>query len=439
MTRRIAIAFLTKDQTELSSRTISPLLQAHADIFWIDGSTTEKGRTLPHKISLDQPQNHHIFVHANVLGGPDAAVAYALTQMLKGGDYTYIGLCESDVLLQEGWFEHTMDLFEVGECDGLQVGAVSARCYQDRILVQRDAYAVCHNLGFGQAILTREAAWLALANMRTGWSTDNRRLFAQLSGIDIGAYWAFRASENAVTADWNQDRVLASHGLASLALTPTACEMLGQTPPLDQQGLVLAKAPIEDRRNDVAFDRYVHQTAAIREGKLRPGTPGPIYVDDGGRRLYFPHQLGLLDARFGGDWNLKWFQGMGPFGWKAGATIARGVDTTGYKDGDPVPDVLIAQWPTLDITLSGSVEFLVSGGDKGGQIMVEDLHSGYTVKPTLPSGTAIMGLVAPCGVSHRQLRLTALAPGVCFHGIRTREPQPERTDWAFDYSALPGV
>jgi 2-deoxy-D-gluconate 3-dehydrogenase len=133
--------------------------------------------------------------------------------MLKRGHhdfkYTHIGLVENDVLLDKDWFDQTMALFEQGKAAGLEVGAVSARCYEDRILIQRDGYAITHNTGAGMIIFSRKAAELVLQNYRTVFTTENRLLFAQLSGIDIGAYWAFRGSQHWLVADWNFDRVLA--------------------------------------------------------------------------------------------------------------------------------------------------------------------------------------------------------------------------------------
>lgn len=413
---RIAIAYLSKDRVELSRRTIKSLLGLPVDLFWIDGSSTEEGRAVPYKVSLDQEPGHRIFVHGSIYGGPDAAVAYALTAMLDGGDYDYVGLCESDVLLHDDWFGPTLALFERGASDGLTVGAVSARCFQDRILVQRDGYALMHNLGFGMQIMTREAGQIALCNMRTGWTQDNRRLFCQLSGLDIGTWWAFKAMDHQICGDWNQDRVLAAHGLASLALTPSPVEMIGQEPPLAEQGLKLVEEPFEPLRNDEAFARYVETTRRIRDGEIRVGTTRAIYRDDTGSTLYFPHQIGAIDgAEFTGDWRLKWTQGFGPFAYRAGAECS------------------------LTVTVSGPCEFLVAGGAKGGQVLVEDLRSGYSVKPTLPPGDQIMSLVVPCGVSHRAVRLTMLAPGPVFHGLRCRERQVMQQGWLFDHSQLPPV
>ena len=184
---RVAIAFSTKDRTELSKRTIEPLLGLDCALYWVDGSTTKEGEELP--FSYEAP--FKFYVRSNVRGGADAAIVHNLTMLLQT-DCAYVGLVENDCLLTDPkWFEKTMALFEYGEDDGLKVGAVSARCYEDRILFQRPDYAVLHNTGAGMVIYTREAAELILKYFRTGWTNANRLLFSQLSGIDIGAYWAF--------------------------------------------------------------------------------------------------------------------------------------------------------------------------------------------------------------------------------------------------------
>lgn len=419
---KVALGFLTKDRTELSERTIRPLLQPDLfDLFIFDGSSTEAGRAFPYRVSTEE-KHRHIKVHANVVGGPDAAVAYALTTMLKGGDYTHVGLCENDVLLHLDWFGPVMALFDRGAAEGLEVGAVSARCYEDRILIQRDGYAVCHNLGWGQQILTREAAQLSLMNMRTSMTVENRRLFMQLSGIDIGAYWAFRQGEHSLCPDWGNDRILASHGLASLALTPSPVEMIGQVPPLSEQGLTLVTQPVDLLRDDAAFSRYVERTNQVRNGSLKL-FHGPFLYEPGAGWIVFAHQIAQIGGRYEGDWRLKWLQGFGPFGWMVGEDHTLG--------GVPFP-------PTVTIPLSGPVEFLVSGGANGGQFELEDLSSGYTVSPVLPADQ-LVSLPVPGNVSYRDIRLTALTPGVIFHGVRTKEPQPAYGGQPFDHSTLPPV
>jgi hypothetical protein len=421
---RIALAFLTRDKVELSSRTVKPLLGlSDVDLFWIDGSQTPEGRELPVRTSLEAGENHRIKLHMGVLGGPDAAVVYALTTMLKGG-YEYVGLCESDVVLPDGWLGPTLALFERGQAEGLHVGAVSTRAYEDRILCQRDGYAVMLNLGWGQQLMTREAACLALTYGRTGFTTENRRVFCQLSGLDIGRWWAFRAMEHGLVADWHNDVVLASHGLASLALTPSPVEMIGQVPPLHEQGLTIATKPVELLRNDDAFARYAGNTACIRQGKwsLNPS----LELQDQQGYTIFPHQVATFGGLYEGDWRLKFSQGFGPFVWKAGEVV----------EDDVLGSMFVT--PAFTIPLSGPVDFLVSGGADGGQVELVDTYSGYTIRPTLPP-EKVVSLPCPASVSYRQLRLTMLTPGCCFYGIRSREQQPRIPGVAFDWHTLPKV
>ncbi len=429
---KVAIAFLTKDKVELSKRTIEPLLQWDKfDLHWFDGSVTEDGKTLWEDyaaVYLD---------HEDVGGGPDAAVAFALTTLLaartsadiKRGDevghdgtvprYDFIGLVENDVLLQPAWFDRTMALFTAGKVDGLEVGAVSPRAYVDRILCQRERYALCLNLGWGVQIMTRRAAELTLQHFRTGHTLEVRRVFAQLTGVDVGKYWAFRANEHMLVADWQNDKTLAAHGLASLALVPSPVEMIGQEPSLEQQGLKLATEPV-DRRDDQAFQAFVDRTYDIRNGLWQPGYCGVRYRADDGQTTVFAHQVfGLEDAKYEGDWRLRWVQGFGPFAWRA------------TRKGD-----------SFCCYVSGACDVMVSGGPDGGEVEVCDVGSGYVVKPRLPPEGVqgnVMHLMVPAQVAYRKIRVTAVDPGISFFGLRCREPQPEVRDWSFDHSYLPPV
>jgi hypothetical protein len=412
VTNKVAIAFLTKDRVELSKRSIEPLLQPdELDLWWIDGSTAAAAVDFPCSYGTDNFE-----LRSNVVGGADPAAVYALTEMLKH-DYTHVGFVENDVLLHPDWFGPTMALFERGAAEGLAVGAASARCYQDRILFQRDGFAVCHNLGWGQVVFSRRAAELTLRHYRTHWTTENRRVFARLSGIDIGAYWAFRANEHFTTPDWGNDAVLASHGLSSLALVPSLVEMIGQQPSLAEQGLTLATAPVEDRRNDDAFLRFMSNTDDIRNGDLSLGVPPVRYRDDSGVEYVFAHQLdGLPHARWDGDWRLRWSPGLGGF-------AARG---------------LIIPNAGFEACISGSCRFMVGGGAKGGQIAVEDLKSKYVARPTLlpEASNQVTQVVVPASVSWRPVRLTVLSGEAVLFGIQCQEPQPVVTDWKFDHSKL---
>ena len=420
---KIAIAFLTKDRVDLSKCTIVPLLQPDKfTTFIIDGSHTPAGMRFADGYTEEGTPYH---VHINVKGGADAAVVYALTEMLKG-DYTHVGLVENDALLHPDWFGPAMALFKRGEADGLSVGAVSARAYTDRILVQRDGYALMHNLGWGMQIMTRQAAELTLRHFRTHWTTENRRTFARLSGIDIGSYWAFRTNDHWTTPDWGNDAVLASHGLASLALVPSPVEMIGQKPSLADQGLKLADAPVEDRRNDDAFDRFATMTSLIRENHLDIGISPVRFRGDDGTEIIFAHQLDSLRGAFwSGDWRLKWSPGLGGF-------AARGFSPALVNAKQPEPGA------SFECYASGTARFMVMGGEKGGQIQIEDTKSGYVVRPTLlpEASNQVTQVVAPTGVSWRLLRLTVLSGSALLYGMQFQEPQPTVGGWKFDHSKL---
>lgn len=396
-----AIAFLTKDRVDLSRQSVQPLLRPDKfDLFWIDGSTTRAGESLWAEFSL-KPRH----VYGNVRGGPDAAIVFALTRMLAAKQYAYVGLVENDVLLDADWFKPTMALFDYE----LRVGAVSPRAYEDRILIQRDGYGIMHNLGSGCVVFSRKAAEVVLANYRTGFSTDNRAVFNQRSGIDIGTCWAFRGNSQWLTADWHFDTALARMGMASLSLTPAKCGMIGQTPSLEEQGLRLAEREVDVLRSEDAYQRFCDTSLRI---KAAP----PVHYQHG-RWTYFPHQLHQLGAVYAGDWRLKWSQGFGPFAYEASSV------------GD-----------SLTVRLSGICDILVSGGRLGGAVKVEDPHSGYSCSPILSAEgpqTAVMSLPIPAGVSYRDVEVTALSPGVVFYGVRTSEMQPTVGSGGFGYRTLP--
>lgn len=424
---KLALALLTKDKPELTKRSIEPLLQpGKFDLFWMDGSATEDGKGLP--FHLDDYSAR--LVVQDVRGGPDAAIVYALTIMLADTyNYTHVGIIEQDVLLHPDWLGPTLALFERGQADGLTVGAVSARSYEDRILVQRDGYALMHNLGAGHVIFTRHAARVVLDNYRTGWSTDNRLIFCQLSGIDIGQYWAFRGSEQHITADWNFDAVLARHGLASLALTPSLATMLDQD--IAAQGLKMADPADAGLggllRNEDAFAKFCGRTMEIRMGDWMPGVHGRLQCLAGTYTI-FPHQIPGIGGTYSGDWRLKWCQGFGPFVWEGGniEEYYAGHGTVGEA------------YPVLEVPILGPCEILLGGT---GQARVTDTHSGYSIvsSPADIGPDRILQVAVPSGVAYRTIRVEALTPGAGFYGIRTREPQPWLAHYRFDHSQLPKV
>lgn len=420
MKAKVALAFSTKDRVELSERSIEPLLGIDADLFMIDGSVTEEGMLFPGRVSMRKTahdaEEQRIFQHLGIRGGPDAAVAYALTVMLADTDYTHVGLIENDVLLPMGWFEPTMALFERGRADFLPVGSVSARTFCDRILFQRDGYAVMHNLGWGMMIMTREAAQLALRYFRTHFTLENRRVFWQLAGKDIGLWWAFRANEHALCADWGNERMLATHGLAALAPVPSHVEMIGQVPPLAEQGLAIAATPQELLKDDAGFETYRRNLHMLRSGALTVPR-AERYYPDAAACTYLPHFMDQIGGHYGGRWKLKWMQALGPFAWEA------------------VEDA------SLQVPVSGSCAFLVSGGKDGGGMQLIDEHSGYIQSPALPpegESCTIVAFPIPGDIGYRRCTLQ-LTPGTRFYGLRTREVQPHMPDIHFSWHTLPKV
>ena len=433
---KTCISFLTCDKTDLVEQSIKPLLegarQNHYHLFVVDGSTTEANEKAIWQMAY--PTGHMI---ANVRGGAGAAIVYALTMMLNHEEnYDHVGLVESDVLLGDGWLD-CLGLFDRGSQDGLAVGAVSARAYEDRVLFQRDGYAVCHNLGAGQIIFTREAARLVLDNFRTAWSTDNRRIFAQLSGVDIGSYWAFRTNEHNLTADFHWEPVLASHGLAALVLTPSPVEMIGQNPPLAEQGLTIVREPKKYAdifalcEDSIHYCNYRQRMEDIRNGKRAIGVDTRFHFDlNTSTWTYYPHQMHMIAGRYEGDWRLIEARGWGTFVWEAG-TGQLAAETV---DGDPD-----SVWPSLTVPIFGACAVLVSGGKTGGKFRVEDEQSGFKAEPELlpEEGNGVLQMMVPAGLSYRNLRITALTPGVRFFGIQSRDRQPCIPNATFDHSMLP--
>lgn len=406
---KVAIAFSTCDRVELTKRSIEPLLQPNNfDLFWIDGSRTGEGRDLPFSYGADV---HHPCT--GITGGSGAAIVYALTRMLEYPGYNYVGLVENDVLLGDNWFHPTMELFSHGWGDGFnKVGAVSARCYEDRILVQRDGFAVCHNIGAGCIILAREAAELVLNYYRTQWTLENRAIFSVLAGTDIGRYWAFKGGEHMLVADWRWDALIASRGMCSLALTPSPVEMIGQPMPLADMGLKLVTEPKQEPAEREIFERYRDNLNAIRAGELK--LPDYRFCQNN----IFPHQIPLLGGSYSGDWKLKDAQGFGPFAWRAG-------------DGPC----------SMEVPIFGACELLVSGGIHGSRVKVEDTYTGFSCDPDLmaegPQGS-VLELTIPPAMAHRTIKLTA-SPGMIFYGLKVNHSQPERPKVKFDYSVLPPI
>lgn len=408
---QLALAYNTKNNLALTKQTLPLLRDGHHALFWSDGSTELDALNY-----FETERDIATRSYAGVRGGPDAGIVHSLTRLLEHSEYTYVGLVEADVLLDEDWFRPTLDLFKKGEAAGLHVGAVSARTYVDRILMQRDGYAVLHNAGAGMIIFTREAAEIVLRTFRTPWWPSNRYLFAQLSGIDLAIYAAFGGREQFLCSDWGFEAQLARHGLATLGLTPAKCNMIGQIPLLHDQGLELAQSEIEARRNNKAFKLYARNMDLIREGAFEISEPGIIHRQQGGQ-LFFPAQMGYLpDSKYSGDWRLKWSQGFGVFSFRAGQGGA-----------------------SLVARISGSCSFLVSGGETGAAMSITDIRSGFKAEPWLPPEDGrFVEVNVPGGPVPREIILKA-SEGAVFYGLQTIDLQMIDTTFKFDWSILPEV
>jgi hypothetical protein len=421
---KLAICYSSKNQFELTEQTWTRLIDSlpfdstsyETGLFWCDASSSEDA------VGFFE-EYKHVLLGAGaekVFGGADSALAWKLTRALQSEkNFTHIMLLENDVLLDENWFDPTIELFEKGERDGLVVGAVSPRSYVDRILIQRDGWAVCHNLGAGCIILTREAADIVLRTFRTGWWPDNVRLFAQLSGIDLRTYAAFRGNEQWVTTDWMWDAQLARHGLAALACTPAKCMMIGQNPPLAQQGLELTtQAHAEMWRNESAFANYRERLAAIRSGVALPAGSFGMLCRQGADTIIFPHQLRAIGGTWAGTTELKWSQGFGPFAYRAG------------KGSDGVHGA------SLSVHVSGTCSFLLGGGDAGAQVRLADTRSGFNFSPQIPPSMEPAAINVPGGPIPRTITLE-MDEGAVFYGLSCADPQMIDTTWKFDWSQLP--
>ena len=171
--------------------------------------------------------------------------------------------------------------------------------------------------------------------------------------------------------------------------------------------------------NEHAYQHYFAYLRQVRTGeRVLPMGKQIHHSVESGLYTVFPHQLLLLGGgHTAKDWQLKWSQGFGPFAYRA-------VEFSNF----------------LTVPVYGPCQFLVGGSSAAGAVQVTDLQSGYDVSPSLPPEKSgqILRVTVPTG-GYRPIRLTALTPGIVFHGIETREPQPTMTDFQFDYSSLPKV
>lgn len=234
---KVGIAFSTKDRIGFTMETLPRILDdvdGKADVFWLDGSVTKEGKQFPADFAFNWRREHDGRYpvkeqHMGVGGGP-AAVIQAAWRYLYDKNYDYIGLIENDVLLTPGWFDKCMALFEAPariQAYEVRVGAVSARCFTDRILEKHATHALMANVGAGMFIVKRELIPALLENWRMPLLWEMDVFFKYYTGRSYPVPPPIKKQDPelkltwTMTHDWFWEVVLLSKGYATLACVPS--------------------------------------------------------------------------------------------------------------------------------------------------------------------------------------------------------------------------
>ena len=321
---RACFSLSTKDRVATTLEAIGGLA-GDFDLLWFDGSTSQAGRDLPHRLVGDLACLREI--HEQISGGPDFAILAALVRMLEL-DYEHVGLLESDIRQDPGWFAAMMATFQAGAADGLSVGAVTTRAYERRILYRRPPYAVTMVSGAGVILFTREAAELVVRHYRTTTSTEINNWLLFVSGKDrakIGEGADQPAPPDTRTSsDLYYETVLQKHGLCVLATVPSyARDLEREAETLAFLGPYCTRdVPAVDPDDTKSFATFAARCAAFRE-RAEQGTPmvAPyLYFTSMGCWNVFLHQIlfsRTSPARIRGQWRIVWEKFNGPFAFEA--------------------------------------------------------------------------------------------------------------------------
>lgn len=386
---RIAFAYSTKDRVELSVRTLAPLKSTHGfDLYWMDGSRTDAGQALPSQMCADLPALRE--VHYGVTGGPDVAIVYALTCLLQKG-YEYVGLLENDVLLEPGWLERLIKLFQQGKQDGLRVGAASARTILERTLVSHGDYGVMFNLGAGMMMLTREAALAILRRYRTSSPDEIRGIVHARTGLDISK----RAmAVTGPSADWFFDVGLMLDGFSSLAPIPSMASNIDAD--LAQWGCSLVTDSNTVPERPGAFD-LLRQMQGIN---FEPA-PSQMAYHPGLGRIVFPHQiLTALPGFVGKGWKIVWRQGFGPF-----ALESKGSEAS----------MTLPAW-------GAPMAFIFEGHPQGGEVVLSVGNDRTSISLLREKPETILIHFPGPAADGATLQLTAQSAGVVWCGVQLGDP-----------------
>lgn len=226
---KVGFVFSTKDRVEFTRRSLRNIdTEGGFDLVWVDGSDTPEGRALPGKVRLSNCRLAE--VHYDIRGGPDNAIRFGLQRLLELG-YDYCGLIENDIEFKPGWFTKLMELFSLGEQDGLNVGAVTVRTIPTWVLMYKPQYALMWNTGAGMVLFKREAAEIVLDTYGPTSMYELRKFYLQEFGIDlvkpylgrlsfdVMRMWEVYTANTPLGCDWAYSMQLYKEGFSTIGTT----------------------------------------------------------------------------------------------------------------------------------------------------------------------------------------------------------------------------
>lgn len=217
---KVGFVFTTKERIDYTLRSLRSIdTESGFDLIWVDGSETPEAKALPRSAKLCNCRLAE--VHSGVKGGPDKAVRLGLRRLLEL-KYDYCGLLENDIELKAGWYAKLMELFQLGQEDGLRVGSVTVRTVDSRILMYRPRYAILWTMGAGMVLFTKEAARIILATYGLVYARKLSRFYNKRFQEDLKSVWEIWRDmpDLRITSDCSWAMHLYRYGLSSLGTLP---------------------------------------------------------------------------------------------------------------------------------------------------------------------------------------------------------------------------
>jgi hypothetical protein len=217
----VAFVYSSKDRLELTQQTIAAVDACSGfDVLWLDGSKDPAARDFVHAY---QPKNMHFADRQlDVGGGPDAVIIKGLTTLMREG-YQLCGLLENDILLEPEWFPALLRMFSRGKALGMNVGAVSLRTFESRVLAYGPDYALMWDIGAAMILLTRPATEIILATYAMTDSMRLARFYHRHFDVNLQDRWEIWRDQTNIklTCDFNYCPQLYRHNLASIGSVPS--------------------------------------------------------------------------------------------------------------------------------------------------------------------------------------------------------------------------